>query len=70
MSGDFTVVNEHLVDALNARGLRSTSATHVEKSTLRGTDGRLTGVPLAVVRTEPPPALACSIENPDCEACQ
>ncbi len=27
--------------------LRSTSATHVEKSTLRGTDGRLTGVSLA-----------------------
>ena len=70
MSGDFTVVNEHLVDALKARGLRSTSATHVEKSTLRGTDGRLTGVPLAVVRTEPPLALACSIENPDCGACQ
>ncbi len=33
--------------------LRSTSATHVEKSTLRGTDGRLTGVSLT---TAPPPA--------------
>ncbi len=41
--------------------LRSTSATHVEKSTLRGTDGKLTGVALPV---------ACSIEDPECEACQ
>ncbi|GAA0524479.1 ribonucleoside-diphosphate reductase [Saccharopolyspora subtropica] len=39
--------------------LRSTSATHVEKSTLRGTDGKLNAVPVA-----------CSVEDPDCEACQ
>ena len=77
--------------------LRSTSATHVEKSTLRGTDGRLNavspvGTPAqnnptapstagqvpAVGPSEPLPllggpssdALACSIDNPDCEACQ
>jgi ribonucleoside-diphosphate reductase alpha chain len=74
--------------------LRLTSATHVEKSTLRGTDGRLNAVspvgtpesgtpatpsPAAVARAgEPLPllgepsadALACSIDNPDCEACQ
>jgi ribonucleoside-diphosphate reductase alpha chain len=77
--------------------LRSTSATHVEKSTLRGTDGRLNAVspvgtpaqnnptapstagPVpAVGPSEPLPllggpssdALACSIDNPDCEACQ
>ena len=40
--------------------LRSTSATHVEKSTLRGTDGKLNAVPAA----------ACSVEDPECEACQ
>ncbi|MEV4732835.1 ribonucleoside-diphosphate reductase subunit alpha [Saccharopolyspora sp. NPDC049426] len=40
--------------------LRSSSATHVEKSTLRGTDGKLNAVPAA----------ACSVEDPDCEACQ
>ncbi|WP_308258365.1 ribonucleoside-diphosphate reductase subunit alpha [Saccharothrix obliqua] len=45
--------------------LRSTSATHVEKSTLRGTDGRLTGVAPVL-----PQAAACSVEDPDCEACQ
>jgi ribonucleoside-diphosphate reductase alpha chain len=76
--------------------LRSTSATHVEKSTLRGTDGKLNAVapvsapaapaaPVApVAAVEPPPladlsallaetdadVLACSIDNPDCEACQ
>ncbi len=73
--------------------LRSTSATHVEKSTLAGTDGRLNAVaaaPVAAVASPPqslPVAavaseqaigsvltaddvLACSIDNPDCEACQ
>jgi len=73
--------------------LRSTSATHVEKSTLSGTDGRLNAVsagaaapaaaPAAVVTTALAPAptsppqvltvddvLACSIDNPECEACQ
>ncbi|WP_222853383.1 ribonucleoside-diphosphate reductase subunit alpha [Fodinicola acaciae] len=38
--------------------LRATSATHVEKSTLRGTDGKLNAVE------------ACRIDDPDCEACQ
>ncbi|MEI8412386.1 ribonucleoside-diphosphate reductase subunit alpha [Kribbella sp. CCNWLW197] len=40
--------------------LRSQSATHVEKSTLQGTDGRLNAVPVAV----------CAIDDPECEACQ
>jgi ribonucleoside-diphosphate reductase alpha chain len=38
--------------------LRTQAATQVEKSTLRGTDGRLTAVPV------------CRIDEPDCEACQ
>ena len=46
--------------------LRSTSATHVEKSTLRGTDGKLN----AVSATVPATADACRIDDPDCEACQ
>ncbi|MEQ3550319.1 ribonucleoside-diphosphate reductase subunit alpha [Pseudonocardia nematodicida] len=80
--------------------LRTRAATSVEKSTLKGTDGRLTGVPsggavtstapspaAAVPATPPPapatgtaptagteldldPAAACSIDDPDCEACQ
>jgi ribonucleoside-diphosphate reductase alpha chain len=64
--------------------LRSSSATHVEKSTLQGTDGKLNAVsplspvaPVAVV-TEPAPSpepqfaegAVCSIDDPDCEACQ
>ncbi len=61
--------------------LRSRSATHVEKSTLRGTDGKLNSV-ASVMSSAPiivPPAatapdlsgvMACSIDNPDCEACQ
>ncbi|MEU4395791.1 ribonucleoside-diphosphate reductase subunit alpha [Kribbella sp. NPDC023855] len=47
--------------------LRSQSATHVEKSTLQGTDGRLNAVPVALPE---PTGAACSIEDPDCEACQ
>ncbi|OLF06939.1 ribonucleoside-diphosphate reductase subunit alpha [Actinophytocola xinjiangensis] len=43
--------------------LRAKAATQVEKSTLRGTDGRLNAVPVA----EP---AACRVEDPDCEACQ
>ncbi|MFC7342815.1 ribonucleoside-diphosphate reductase subunit alpha [Saccharopolyspora griseoalba] len=39
--------------------LRSSSATHVEKSTLRGTDGRLNAVPAS-----------CSTTETDCESCQ
>jgi len=64
--------------------LRSRSATHVEKSTLKGTDGKLNAVssttlmsphaPILVPRTEAAPdlngVLACSIDNRDCEACQ
>jgi ribonucleoside-diphosphate reductase alpha chain len=53
--------------------LRSRSATHVEKSTLKGTDGKLNAVS-AVVSGAPilhgtGPA-ACSIGNSECEACQ
>ncbi|WAC27524.1 ribonucleoside-diphosphate reductase subunit alpha [Ancylobacter sp. SL191] len=55
--------------------LRSRSATHVEKSTLKGTDGKLNAVS-AVVSVAPirvPETVfgnACSINDPDCEACQ
>lgn len=58
--------------------LRSTSASHVEKSTLRGTDGKLNAVsptsvvpmPVAVPAPTSPAGAACSIEDPECEACQ
>ena len=64
--------------------LRSRSATHVEKSTLRGTDGKLNAVAAAPVMSAAAPiivpsaitapdlsgAIACSIDNPECEACQ
>ncbi|CAN5163240.1 hypothetical protein BH10PSE11_BH10PSE11_40830 [soil metagenome] len=65
--------------------LRSRSATHVEKSTLKGTDGKLNSVlsslaampvnkPIVVPQASTAPdlsdAVACSIDNPDCEACQ
>ena len=57
--------------------LRSTSATHVEKSTLATTDGRLNAVPATLEAPSAPPAAAavpapaaCSIEDPECEACQ
>ncbi|MFG1430568.1 ribonucleoside-diphosphate reductase subunit alpha [Xanthobacter sp. V2C-8] len=46
--------------------LRARSATHVEKSTLRGTDGKLNAV--APILAEGPSA--CSIADPTCEACQ
>ncbi|MCP2258530.1 ribonucleoside-diphosphate reductase alpha chain [Streptoalloteichus tenebrarius] len=46
--------------------LRSQSATHVEKSTLRGTDGKLN----AVSPVLPSAPAACSVTDPDCEACQ
>jgi len=45
--------------------LRARAATSVEKSTLRGTDGKLNAVGTAA----PDPA-ACGIDDPDCEACQ
>ncbi len=62
--------------------LRSRSATHVEKSTLKGTDGKLNAVSATAPAAAAPiivpqakqadfaEALACSIDNPDCEACQ
>ncbi|NOJ46925.1 ribonucleoside-diphosphate reductase subunit alpha [Bradyrhizobium archetypum] len=64
--------------------LRSRSATHVEKSTLRGTDGKLNAVaaapvlsasaaiivPSEVTAPDLSRAVACSIDNPECEACQ
>lgn len=46
--------------------LRSQSATHVEKSTLKGTDGKLNAVAAEPI-TMPN---ACSIDDPTCEACQ
>jgi ribonucleoside-diphosphate reductase alpha chain len=47
--------------------LRSRSATHVEKSTLKGTDGKLNAVSAAPILVE---GQACSIDDPTCEACQ
>ncbi|HET9015465.1 MAG TPA: hypothetical protein VFN57_07705, partial [Thermomicrobiaceae bacterium] len=62
------------------RGLKSTyylrarSATHVEKSTLNGTDGKLTAVSLgglaAAMEPAQRPDAVCSLDDPDCEACQ
>ncbi len=42
--------------------LRSRSTTHVEKSTLKGTDGKLNAVAATPI--------ACPIDDPTCEACQ
>ncbi|MDQ8728404.1 ribonucleoside-diphosphate reductase subunit alpha [Bradyrhizobium sp. LHD-71] len=56
--------------------LRSRSATHVEKSTLKGTDGKLNAVSAARADTAAATApdltdvIACAIDNPECEACQ
>jgi ribonucleoside-diphosphate reductase alpha chain len=59
--------------------LRSQSATHVEKSTLQGTDGRLNAVPVNPVPAAPAVPMddslldapnVCLIDDPDCEACQ
>jgi ribonucleoside-diphosphate reductase alpha chain len=64
--------------------LRSRSATHVEKSTLKGTDGKLNSVASATMMSASVPIIvpqaatvpdlsntvACSIDNPECEACQ
>ncbi len=59
--------------------LRSSSASHVEKSTLKGTDGKLNAVspaaplgpiPLTELPAEIPDGATCSVDNPDCEACQ
>ena len=45
--------------------LRSRSATHVEKSTLKGTDGKLNAVPMEAI-----PQNLCGINDPSCESCQ
>jgi ribonucleoside-diphosphate reductase alpha chain len=55
--------------------LRTQSATHVEKSTLKGTDGKLNAVSVSGVLSAPEETdralvLACSIDDPTCEACQ
>jgi ribonucleoside-diphosphate reductase alpha chain len=51
--------------------LRTPSATHVEKSTLRGTDGKLHGVQATAPEPTPPPVpAACRVDDSDCEACQ
>jgi ribonucleoside-diphosphate reductase alpha chain len=52
--------------------LRSLSATHVEKSTLRGTDGKLNAVSAgaAAEPIELAVPLLCPIDDPTCEACQ
>jgi ribonucleoside-diphosphate reductase alpha chain len=47
--------------------LRSRSATHVEKSTLKRTDGKLNAVSLEAAA---PATKQCSIDDPTCEACQ
>jgi ribonucleoside-diphosphate reductase alpha chain len=49
--------------------LRSLGATHVEKSTLKGTDGRLNAVAAAPSAPIVVPD-ACSLDDPNCEACQ
>jgi ribonucleoside-diphosphate reductase alpha chain len=62
--------------------LRSRSATHVEKSTLKGTDGKLNAVSSSVPGISPAATnwhangnrevlgKACAIDDPACEACQ
>ncbi|KYG97575.1 ribonucleoside-diphosphate reductase subunit alpha [Bradyrhizobium sp. DOA1] len=62
--------------------LRSHSATHVEKSTLKGTDGKLNAVSASAAISYAPvvvPAIAapdldgmnpCHINDPECDACQ
>ncbi len=47
--------------------LRSRSATHVEKSTMTRTDGKLNAV---AMNTTAPAAQQCAIDDPTCEACQ
>ena len=56
--------------------LRSRSATHVEKSTLKGTDGKLNAVSASIaaapIEIDAGTAWgkACAIDDPSCEACQ
>ncbi|MFT3987663.1 ribonucleoside-diphosphate reductase subunit alpha [Aestuariivirga sp.] len=49
--------------------LRARSATHVEKSTLIGTDGKLNAVPVSGESADSW-GKACAINDPTCEACQ
>jgi ribonucleoside-diphosphate reductase alpha chain len=46
--------------------LRSRSATHVEKSTMKRTDGKLNAVPVSAASI----VRQCAIDDPTCEACQ
>jgi ribonucleoside-diphosphate reductase alpha chain len=51
--------------------LRTQSATHVEKSTLRKSDGKLNAVKLEPMPAPAPAApQVCSLDDPTCEACQ
>ena len=53
--------------------LRTRSATHVEKSTLKVTDGKLNAVaatPAGIIVPSGEAGRACSIDDPTCEACQ
>ena len=50
--------------------LRSRSATHVEKSTLKRTDGKLNAVSLEVPAAATVSMKFCAIDDPTCEACQ
>jgi ribonucleoside-diphosphate reductase alpha chain len=51
--------------------LRTQSATHVEKSTLRKSDGKLNAVKLEPAPAAAPAAPAvCMLDDPTCEACQ
>ncbi len=47
--------------------LRTQSATHVEKSTLKTSDGKLNAVRVEAVMAAP---AVCSLDDPTCEACQ
>lgn len=50
--------------------LRSQSATHVEKSTINGTDGKLNAVSATAPISNTGTPQACLIDDPECEACQ
>jgi ribonucleoside-diphosphate reductase alpha chain len=50
--------------------LRSRSATHVEKSTVKRTDGKLNAVALEASAPAVASPKVCAIDDPTCEACQ
>ncbi|SEF90621.1 ribonucleoside-diphosphate reductase alpha chain [Bryocella elongata] len=50
--------------------LRSSSATHVEKSTMQRTDGKLNAVAVAASTSDYAGPKQCAIDDPGCEACQ